>query len=85
MLADLAATVAQQAAALVRSERTHVRRLDPKSTPTDAVTQTDLDAERLIRDSLSAATPGCGFVGEEEGPARRAPGWRGSSIPSTAP
>ena len=67
MLADLAATVAQQAAALVRSERTHVRRLDPKSTPTDAVTQTDLDAERLIRDSLSAATPGCGFVGEEGG------------------
>jgi myo-inositol-1(or 4)-monophosphatase len=66
-LADLAASVARRAATLVRSERTQVRRLEPKSTPTDALTQTDLDAERLIRDALSAATPGCGFVAEEGG------------------
>ena len=38
-----------------------------KSTPTDIVTQTDVDSERLIRDRLIAATPDAGFVGEEGG------------------
>ena len=38
-----------------------------KSSPTDIVTQTDIDSERLIRERLTAATPEAGFVGEEGG------------------
>lgn len=63
----LASTVARRAADFVRAQRGQAIRLDPKSSPTDAVTQTDLDAERLIRTALVEATPDAGFVGEEGG------------------
>ena len=57
-----------------------------KSSPTDVVTQTDLDAESLIRELLAAATPDAGFLGEEGGqrPGRSGAGCNGSSIRSTA-
>jgi myo-inositol-1(or 4)-monophosphatase len=38
-----------------------------KSSPTDVVTQTDIDAERLIRQILLGATPRAGIIGEEGG------------------
>ena len=38
-----------------------------KSSPTDIVTQTDLESEELIRARLAVATPDSGFVGEESG------------------
>ena len=38
-----------------------------KSSPTDLVSEADHAAERLIRERLSAARPGDGFLGEEGG------------------
>ena len=38
-----------------------------KSTPTDLVSEADHAAERLIRERLSSARPGDGFLGEEGG------------------
>ena len=38
-----------------------------KSSPTDIVTQTDLESEALIKARLAVATPDSGFVGEEGG------------------
>lgn len=64
-LEELAGDVARRAATFVRTQRGHAVGLDAKSSPTDVVTQTDLDAERLIRSALAEATPEAGFVGEE--------------------
>src|SRR6266508_867755 len=75
-LESLAATTAREAADLVRSRLSRDHRVATKSSPTDIVTQTDIDSERLIRDRLTAATPDAGFVGEEggaSGQARRPP------------
>ena len=47
-----------------------------KSTPTDLVSEADHAAERLIRDRLSAARPGDGFLGEEGGDAEGTTGLR---------
>ncbi len=68
-LVDLARETAHQAAALIRVRRPEGR-VDvaaTKSSPTDAVTEVDTAAERLIRDRIGAARPDDGFVGEEGG------------------
>lgn len=62
-----AVTAAALAADLVRGRLGTARSVGTKSSPTDVVTQTDIDSERLIREHLAAATPAAGFVGEEEG------------------
>jgi len=62
-----AADVCRRAAALIRDQLGRAVGLETKSSPTDAVTQTDLDAEGLIRHALAEATPGAGFLGEEGG------------------
>ena len=66
-LATLAITAARAAADLIRTHRGRAVDVGAKSSPTDVVTQTDLDAEQFIRDVLGRATPAAGFVGEEGG------------------
>src|SRR5262245_54950514 len=66
-LEAVAVAVATEAAELVRSRAGDWSQLETKSSPTDIVTQTDLESERLIRSRLEAATPDSGFVGEEGG------------------
>jgi myo-inositol-1(or 4)-monophosphatase len=73
-LEQTAATVARAAGAVVAAGYGHPRSVGRKSSPTDVVTQTDLDAEELIRRLLREATPGAGILGEERGPT--APGTR---------
>jgi myo-inositol-1(or 4)-monophosphatase len=58
---------ARQAAALIRRQQGNPVGLRAKSTPTDVVTQTDLDAETLIRSLIARATPHAGVFGEEGG------------------
>lgn len=67
-LEQIATTIARAAAALVAAEYGRARSVAFKSSPTDVVTQTDRDAERLIRLRLREATPGAGIHGEEAGP-----------------
>ena len=55
-----------------RAGRGAERQVSSKSTPTDLVSEADLAAERAIRELLAARRPDDGFVGEEEGGARRA-------------
>jgi myo-inositol-1(or 4)-monophosphatase len=57
----------RRAAELIRANHGHAIRIGLKSSPTDLVTQTDIDAEQLIRDELFLATPQAGFIGEEGG------------------
>lgn len=66
-LERIALDTAVAAAALVREAHGEGRRagLATKSSPTDIVTQTDLDSERLIHRHLVGFTPDAGFVGEE--------------------
>lgn len=64
-LAALASEVAEESAALIRSALGGARGIGFKSSPTDVVTQTDLEAEALIRERLTTATPAAGFIGEE--------------------
>lgn len=65
-LADLALTVAREAAQLVREHaRGHVTVAATKSSDVDVVTEADRASEVLIRARLSAARPGDGFLGEE--------------------
>jgi myo-inositol-1(or 4)-monophosphatase len=66
-LEAVAVAVARASAALIRAEVGRATRLAEKSSPTDVVTRTDLDAERLIRRRLADATPGAGVLGEEGG------------------
>ena len=61
----VATEVACQAAALVRSERGNAKAAAVKSTPTDVVTHTDRQSERLIRAELLERAPGSSIVGEE--------------------
>ena len=58
---------AAAAAGLIRSRLDRNAVIALKSSPTDVVTQTDLDSEALIRRQLSDVTPGAGFIGEEGG------------------
>ena len=69
-LLDLARTVAQEAATLVRQRRSAgVEVADTKSSPVDVVTEADRAAEKLIYARLTEARPGDGFLGEEGGSA----------------
>lgn len=68
-LERLAYRVAVAAADLARSRIGRARVVDIKSTPTDVVTQADLEVETLIRSELLEATPGAAICGEEEGTA----------------
>lgn len=68
-LLELARRTAHEATALIR-ERRPEGRVDvaaTKSSPTDAVTEVDTAAEKLIRERLGAERPDDGFVGEEGG------------------
>jgi myo-inositol-1(or 4)-monophosphatase len=56
-----------RAAELIRSSLGAAVAVGLKSSPTDVVTQTDIDSETLIRDLLLRATPDAGIVGEEGG------------------
>jgi myo-inositol-1(or 4)-monophosphatase len=66
-LETVAVSVARASAALIRGNVGRATRLGQKSSPTDVVTRTDLDAEQLIRRLLADATPGAGVLGEEGG------------------
>jgi myo-inositol-1(or 4)-monophosphatase len=66
-LETVAMSVARASAALIRANVGKATRLGEKSSPTDVVTPTDLDAEHLIRQLLADATPGAGVLGEEGG------------------
>jgi myo-inositol-1(or 4)-monophosphatase len=66
-LEAVAASVAGAAASLIRTSVGQATGLGAKSSPTDVVTRTDLDAEELIRRLLADATPGAGVLGEEGG------------------
>jgi myo-inositol-1(or 4)-monophosphatase len=73
-LEAVAISTAQAARELIAACYGRARRVGNKSSPTDVVTQTDLDAEQLIRRLLHAATPGAGLLGEEGG---------GDAVPGT--
>jgi myo-inositol-1(or 4)-monophosphatase len=66
-LEGIAVDVARAGARQVRSGYGQAREVARKSSPTDVVTQTDLDAERLVRELLLEATPQAGLLGEEGG------------------
>ncbi len=61
----VAAEVAALAAELVRTRFGKARATGTKSSPTDVVTETDLEAEQLIRSELTTRSPGSTIVGEE--------------------
>lgn len=64
-LESVSVEVAQLAAELVRSRLGTARTTGTKSSPTDVVTETDLEAERLIRHELTTRHPGSTIIGEE--------------------
>lgn len=64
-LEAIAAEVAQLAAALVRRSIGRATVAGTKSTPTDVVTETDVAAEKLIRQELERRCPGSSVCGEE--------------------
>src|SRR5215469_7534556 len=66
-LAELARTVAQEAADLLLASHDQAAVVQVKSSPTDVVTQLDRAAEQLIRDRLLAARPADAILGEEGG------------------
>ncbi|GLZ38757.1 inositol monophosphatase family protein [Actinokineospora sp. NBRC 105648] len=67
-LAEIALTVAAEAADLARTTRgSAIRDVGTKSTSTDVVTAADHAAEQLIRDRLAALRPGDAVLGEEAG------------------
>jgi myo-inositol-1(or 4)-monophosphatase len=73
-LERIASVTAREAAAVVADGYGRARAVARKSSPTDVVTQTDLQAEAAIRQLLAEATPGAGILGEEHG--STAPGER---------
>jgi len=74
-LLDLARSVAEEAAVLVREHRAAgVEVADTKSSPVDVVTEADRAAEELIYSRLTRARPGDGFLGEEGGSAESSSG-----------
>ncbi len=66
-LERIASRTARAVAAVVAAAGTNRRAVGLKSSPTDVVTQTDLQAEELARQLLIEATPEAGIVGEEGG------------------
>lgn len=63
----VAVDVAELAADYVRSRSGNAIAAATKSSPTDVVTHTDIECERLIRTELLARCPGSSIVGEEFG------------------
>lgn len=61
----VACDVAEAARSLVLASVGAAAAMRTKSTPTDVVTETDLESERLIRDELLHRCPGSTIVGEE--------------------
>ena len=66
-LEHVASDVAKLGAGLVRLSVGQAAAHRTKSTPTDVVTQTDLESEKLIRRELIERCPGSTIVGEEFG------------------
>jgi len=68
-LLALAVDTAREAGSLVAQRRAEapVEVAATKSSPTDIVTASDTEAERLIRERIGAARPDDGFLGEEGG------------------
>jgi myo-inositol-1(or 4)-monophosphatase len=64
-LEHVAIDVVEVAAGFVRSQTGHAEMAATKSSPTDVVTHTDVECERLIRAELLARCPGSSIVGEE--------------------
>lgn len=72
-LRELAVRVGREGAALIREAVGQAVAVGLKSSPTDVVTQTDIDTEAYIHRALLAAVPGSGFIGEEGGSTPSAP------------
>lgn len=66
-LAELARSVAQEAAELLAARHGRVAVVQTKSSPTDVVTEMDSAAEDLIRRRIQAVRPGDAILGEEGG------------------
>jgi myo-inositol-1(or 4)-monophosphatase len=66
-LAELARSVAHEAAELLMAGHATARVVQTKSSPTDVVTEMDRAAEELIRRRILAARPGDDILGEEGG------------------
>jgi myo-inositol-1(or 4)-monophosphatase len=66
-LAAIATEVCRSAADIVRQSTGQAVELGRKTSPTDVVTQTDVDAERHIRAMLHNMVPGSKVIGEEHG------------------
>ncbi len=66
-LERIATETARAASAIIRAGYGNATSLRSKSSPTDIVTQTDIDSENLVRQLLGAATPQAGLLGEEGG------------------
>jgi len=67
-LEGIAVEAAREAAHLVAESLGHARIVGTKVSPTDVVTATDLEVERVIREALLARTPGASIIGEEHDP-----------------
>ena len=66
-LAGVAVAVSESAAEIVREQLGRAIELGRKTSPTDVVTQTDIDAESHIRARLHELAPGSRVIGEENG------------------
>ncbi len=66
-LAEVATDVCQSAAEIVRQNTGWAVELGRKSSPSDVVTQTDVDTERHIRTRLHELVPASTVIGEEHG------------------
>ena len=64
---DLAIDTARAAGDLIGAAYRRPHQIDRKSSLVDLVTETDLAAEKLIRERLAEETPGFGVLGEEGG------------------
>ncbi len=64
-LEAIAIEVAVEASHVIAAAIGHAVDLGRKSSPSDVVTQTDIDTERLIRQLLAQRSPGSGVIGEE--------------------
>lgn len=66
-LEGIAVHVAREAATIVALNHGTATSIGTKSSPTDVVTQTDIDSEGLLRRLLGELSPDCGIIGEEGG------------------
>jgi len=64
-LLDVAVEAARTAGAILLERYAHAHEVTTKSSPTDLVSEADVEAERAIRDVLARRRPGDALVGEE--------------------